>query len=168
MESCRPEKTGRWWCRRSRWIAGDCLGDVQRRVGRGANWFTMNDEEIAGDIAANAAVVLSVDELVARVEAIFLKAGLSADQAAAVARVIGAGERDGAKSHGIYRVEGCLNTVRAGKVAATAIPELQEDGSAIVRVLAGGGFSCAAFEVGLPILAERARRFGLAALVVND
>jgi len=128
----------------------------------------MNDEEIAGDIAADAAVVLSVDELVARVEAIFLKAGLSADQAAAVARVIAAGERDGAKSHGIYRVEGCLNTVRAGKVAATAIPELQDDGSAIVRVLAGGGFSCAAFELGLPILAERARRFGLAALVVND
>jgi delta1-piperideine-2-carboxylate reductase len=111
---------------------------------------------------------LSLEALIARVEAIFLKAGASGDQAAAVARVIAAGERDGAKSHGIYRIEGNLKTMRAGKVNATAIPELQDDGSAVVRVLAGGGFSCAAFELGLPVLADRAGRFGLAAMVVND
>lgn len=111
---------------------------------------------------------LSLETLFARIEAIFVKAGLSADQAAAVARVIAAGERDGAKSHGIYRVEGCLRTLRAGKVNPTAVPQIQDDGSAVLRVLAGGGFSCAAFELGLPMLAERARRSGLAALVVND
>lgn len=111
---------------------------------------------------------LSLETLFARLEAIFRKAGLSADQAAALARVIAAGERDGAKSHGIYRVEGCLKTLRAGKVDPTAVPEVQDDGSAVLRVLAGGGFSCAAFELGLPMLAERARQFGLAALVLND
>lgn len=65
---------------------------------------------------------LPLEALIARVEAIFLNAGLSADQTAAVAGVIVAGERDGAKSHGIYRVEVCLNTLRAGKVSATAVP----------------------------------------------
>src|SRR5262249_55291781 len=111
---------------------------------------------------------LPLEELTARVEAIFLKAGLSADQAAAVAREIAAGERDGAKAHGIYRVEGCLNTLRAGKVSATAVPTVQDNGSPVIQVSAGGGFSCAAFELGFPILAERVRRLGLAALVIND
>jgi delta1-piperideine-2-carboxylate reductase len=82
--------------------------------------------------------------------------------------VIVAGERDGAKSHGIYRVEVCLNTLWAGKVSATAVPKVQDDGSPVLRVSASGGFACAAFELGFPILAERARRFGLAALVIND
>ena len=113
-------------------------------------------------------VTLSVQELTALLESIFLKAGLTADQAIAVARVIAAGERDGAKSHGIYRVLGCLRTLKAGKANATAVPEIEDDGSPILRVLAGGGFSCAAFELGLPVLVERARRHGLAALVIND
>lgn len=104
-----------------------------------------------------------------RVEAILKKAGLNDVQAGAVARVIVAGERDHCKSHGIYRIEGGLRTVKAGKVNPTAVPELiEQEASAIVRVDAKGGFSSTAFELGVPILAERAREFGLAALVVND
>ncbi len=114
------------------------------------------------------AVTMSIEDLDARVGAIFTKAGLSAQQAAAVARVIVAGERDGATSHGVYRIEGCLRTVKAGKVAADAVPELADDGSGVIRVAAGGGFSCAAFELGVPLLADRARGLGIAALVIND
>jgi delta1-piperideine-2-carboxylate reductase len=111
---------------------------------------------------------LSVNALTDKVAAIFVKAGLSADQARAVARVIAAGERDGAKAHGVYRIEGCLDTIRAGKVSTTAVPTVQDDGSPVLRVSAGGGFAQLALELGLPILAERARRFGLAALIVNN
>jgi len=113
-------------------------------------------------------VILSVDALTARIESIFRKAGLTARHAAAVARVIAAGERDGCRSHGIYRIEGCLRTVKAGKVSVYAEPALEDDGSPVLRVAAGGGFSCAAFELGAPVLAERARQFGLAALIIND
>ncbi len=63
--------------------------------------------------------ILSIATLHERVEAIFRKAGLNAIQAAAVARVIVAGERDHCKSHGIYRIEGALRTVKAGKVKQT-------------------------------------------------
>jgi delta1-piperideine-2-carboxylate reductase len=111
---------------------------------------------------------LSIDDLEARVEAIFLNAGLSVDQSGAVARVIVAGERDGAKSHGIFRIECCLDTIRAGKVSATAVPTVHDDGSPILRVSAGGGFAHAALELGLPMLADRVRSTGLAALVIND
>lgn len=112
---------------------------------------------------------LTIAALHARVEAIFLKAGLNAVQAGALARVIVAGERDACKSHGIYRIEGALRTVKAGKVKPDAVPELlSTEGSAIVKVNADGGFANAAFELGLPALAERARRLGIAALVIND
>lgn len=116
----------------------------------------------------NETVVLSIEALSERVETIFRKAGLSSTHATALSRVIVAGERDGCKSHGIYRIEGCLRTLKAGKVSADAEPVLDDDGTAVLRVAAGGGFSCAAFELGAPVLAERAKRLGLAALVIND
>lgn len=112
---------------------------------------------------------LSIAELQARVEAIFRRAGVNAVQSAAVARVITAGERDACKAHGVYRIEGLLRTLKAGKVRGDVEPVLVAgEGAAIVRVDARGGFSNPAFELGLPLLAARAREFGLAALVVND
>ena len=112
---------------------------------------------------------LTIAELHARVEAIFRKGGLNAVQAAALARVIVAGERDACKSHGIYRIEGALRTVKAGKVKPDAVPVLdRNEGSAIVKVDASGGFANPAFELGVPVLAERARKLGIAALVIND
>ncbi|MCS4503365.1 Ldh family oxidoreductase [Arhodomonas aquaeolei] len=112
--------------------------------------------------------VTSIPELTARVEAIFRGAGFSADHADALSRVLVAGERDGCKSHGIYRVEGCLRTLKRGKVVADAVPVVSADDSAIVRVNAAGGFSNAAFEAGLPKLVERTRTLGVAAMVIND
>lgn len=112
--------------------------------------------------------ILSIAELFKQVNQIFLSAGCSEEQAGAIARVIVAGERDGCKSHGIYRVEGCLRTIQAGKVEPDAVPRLEVDDSAIVRVDAQGGFSNAAFELGLPALVTRARELGLAAMVINN
>jgi LDH2 family malate/lactate/ureidoglycolate dehydrogenase len=112
---------------------------------------------------------ISIADLHARVQAIFQRAGMNDVQAAALARVITAGERDACKSHGIYRIEGALRTLKAGKVKGAAIPRLEPgEGSAIVRVDAQGGFANPAFELGLPALAERAQSLGLAALVIND
>jgi LDH2 family malate/lactate/ureidoglycolate dehydrogenase len=114
------------------------------------------------------ALTIPVAGLTSRVAAIFRKAGLSEAQAEAVARIIVAGERDGCRSHGIYRIEGCLRSLRAGKVKPDAEPKVVVDGSALVRVDAGHGFAPLAFEAGLPALVERARALGLAALVIND
>ncbi len=114
------------------------------------------------------AATLSLADLTALVTDILHRAGFAPNQAAALARTIAAGERDACKSHGIYRIEACLRTLKEGKVAADAVPTLTVDDSAIVRVDAMGGFANAAFEAGAPALAERARALGLAALVIND
>ncbi len=111
---------------------------------------------------------MTIDQLTAEVERIFRAAGASDLQARTVAEVIVAGERDGCASHGIYRIEGCLRTIEAGKVDVTATPDLDDDGSAVIRVRANGAYSVAGLAVGLPALAERARQLGLAALVIND
>ncbi len=113
-------------------------------------------------------ITLTSSALFQKVEAIFRGAGLSAMQAGPVAKVIVAGERDACKSHGIYRIEGCLRTLKQGKVNPVAVPELTEDSSAIIRVDARHGFANAAFEMGAPVLADRAKALGLAALVIND
>lgn len=113
--------------------------------------------------------VFTIEALQARVRAILLRAGLNEMQADALGRVIVAGERDACKSHGIYRIEGALRTLKAGKVRGDVTPNLMPgEGGAIVRVDARGGFSNPAFDLGLPVLAQRARELGIAAMVVND
>ena len=101
----------------------------------------------------SASTHLSITALYERVKAILLKAGVNPAQAGAVARVITAGERDACKSHGIYRIEGILRTIKAGKVKLDAVPQLlPHPGTAVLRGNAGGGFANPAFELGLPTL----------------
>lgn len=114
-------------------------------------------------------LTLTFDDLYSRIVSILQHAGMNSVQAEAIGRVIAAGERDGCKSHGIYRIEGVLRTLKAGMVDGTALPVLMPDDSrGIIRVDAKRGFSCPAFELGLPLLADRAHDLGLAAMVVND
>lgn len=112
---------------------------------------------------------ISAEDLQARVEAIFAAAGVNAVQRGAITRAMVAAERDACKSHGIFRIEGLLRTIKAGKVNASAVPSVAPDPApAIVRVNAERGFANAALELGLPLLAERARTQGIAALAIND
>jgi delta1-piperideine-2-carboxylate reductase len=90
-------------------------------------------------------------------------------QSGPVTRVIVAAECDAAKSHGIYRIEGVLRTIKAGKVTPDASPTvLPGSASGIVTVSGGGGFPNPAFELGLTALADGARSCGIAALVTTD
>jgi LDH2 family malate/lactate/ureidoglycolate dehydrogenase len=111
---------------------------------------------------------VSVDALQERVTAIFTRCGVRAPSAEAVAKVIVAGERDNCKSHGIYRIEGCLRVLAAGKVEGGAVPRVHDSGKAVIEVDAGGGFSNPAFDAAVDVLAARARETGLAALVIRD
>jgi delta1-piperideine-2-carboxylate reductase len=111
----------------------------------------------------------TVEALRERILAILHKGGLSDVQAQAVAKVIVAGERDNCKSHGVYRAEAVLRTIKAGKVDPNSVPVIvEQEASAIIKVDAKFGFSNAAFELGLPLLVERAKSHGIAAMVVND
>ena len=60
--------------------------------------------------------------------------GLYAESVEAIARTISSAERDGCQSHGLFRLPGYCNALRAGKCSSTARPEVHDAAQAIVRV----------------------------------
>jgi delta1-piperideine-2-carboxylate reductase len=113
-------------------------------------------------------VNFSIAELFELSNRVLLENGMAPDHACAIARVIVAGQRDECQSHGIYRLIGCVNTLRNGKVVPHARPELTDVTPALVRVNANFGYSQLAFEMGSRVLVQKARRTGIAALVINN
>jgi LDH2 family malate/lactate/ureidoglycolate dehydrogenase len=97
-----------------------------------------------------------------------MRHGLSGDQAEAVSDVIAAGERDECRSHGVYRIPGCVKTIQSPNFNPAAMPEISSSGGPVLRVDARFGFSCLALRRAMPDLVRRAAEFGLAALAVNN
>lgn len=93
--------------------------------------------------------------------------GFSKDHARTIAEVVWAGQRDECHSHGAYRLISCVETMRAGKISPDAVPEVYDHAPGIVRVDAKGAYSLLSFEKGRPLLVEKARRQGIAALAIN-
>lgn len=113
-------------------------------------------------------VTLSLDEVLRLSIDVLEAGGLSPEHARAIAAVVHAGQRDECHSHGVYRLLGCVRSVKEGKVDPHAVPEVVDHAPAVVRVDARYGFSPLAFERGRPLLVEKARRTGLAAMAINN
>ncbi|MGN6270222.1 MAG: Ldh family oxidoreductase [Sphingomonas sp.] len=115
----------------------------------------------------DAPLFLSFDELADLSRRILRRHGLSPDHVEAVTRTIVAGERDGCASHGAYRLIVCAATLATGKVTPDAEPVVIDAAPALTRVDARGGYAQLAFERGLPLLVDKARASGIAALAIN-
>lgn len=111
-------------------------------------------------------VRFSLEQVHALATEIFLAHGVSEEQTRAVADTVTAAERDGCKSHGLFRVPGYMKSVASGKVNVTAVPLVSELAPAIVRVDGSGGFAPLALQVGRGPLIEKARSQGIAALSI--
>ena len=94
--------------------------------------------------------------------------GLYAESVEAVAKTITAAERDGCKSHGLFRLPGYCNALRANKADRTARPRVIDAAPAVVRVDACGGLAPYALEAGIPELEVKARQCGVATLAVTN
>ncbi|MEE4279969.1 MAG: Ldh family oxidoreductase [Halieaceae bacterium] len=113
-------------------------------------------------------VHLSIREIFELVEAVLLANGCDAPNAAAVARTVSSAERDGAVSHGMFRVPGYVVALRNGRVRGDAEPDVQQPTRAFVRVDAKHGFAPLALERGIPELARAAHELGIAVMTVID
>ena len=69
-------------------------------------------------------VTLELDEVRALTIRCLESNGCDAANAAAVADVLHAAERDGAKSHGLFRLPGYVKSLRSGKVNGHATPRV--------------------------------------------
>ncbi|HDJ1438774.1 TPA: Ldh family oxidoreductase [Serratia rubidaea] len=114
-----------------------------------------------------ASVRLTLDQAYHLAQRALSSNGFSAEHADAVAQNVTAGERDGCASHGLYRILGCVHSLRMGKVSADAEPELIDSAPAIMRVNAHGAFSLVAYRRALPAFVDKVKRNGIAALAIN-
>lgn len=112
-------------------------------------------------------VTLSLAEVQALSLKVLTRHGLSDAHARAIAEVITQGQRDECHSHGVYRLLGCVRSVREGKVDPLAEPSLRPISAGVLEVDAHYGYSLLAFQTGLPLLAEKARSQGLAAMAIK-
>ena len=112
--------------------------------------------------------MIATDEARALGESLLLAAGYSEDHARTITDCVVRAQMDECHSHGLYRLISCLDLIERGKVDPAATPVVEDRAPAIVRVDARRGVSLAAFEAGLPVLTQKARQSGIAALAINN
>ncbi len=94
------------------------------------------------------------------------RAGCDRDNAQAVAGVMSRAERDGAASHGLFRLPGYLASLHSGKVDGHARPGVVSLAPSVVRVDGHGGFAPLAMQQARLSIGPLARTQGLAAAAV--
>ncbi|MGR3985027.1 MAG: Ldh family oxidoreductase [Gammaproteobacteria bacterium] len=92
--------------------------------------------------------------------------GCNDANADAIAASVSKAERDGAKSHGLFRIPGYVAALRSGKVNGAAAPRIETLSAGALRVDADGGFAPLALQCGIAPLARAAKTAGAAALGV--
>ncbi|QUS56572.1 Ldh family oxidoreductase [Pseudovibrio brasiliensis] len=113
-------------------------------------------------------VTLSLKEAYELSLSVLQNNGFNEDHARSIADVICACQLDDCHSHGLYRLLVCSDTIRAGHVNGEAGVTLTEPSQASVRADAQGGYSLVAFEKARPLLIQKAKQMGIAALAINN
>jgi len=112
--------------------------------------------------------ILTVGDIEALIGDVFLRIGLTADAAAAMARSVSAAETAGLRRVGLGLMPQIVEHLRCGRVCIDAAPRLSETAPAGLTVDADGGFACPALELGLQALCNRAQAQGIAVLSVTN
>lgn len=113
--------------------------------------------------------VMSETELVDLVSHIFRVNGMSAENATVIARICAAAERDGAKSHGLFRVPGYVADLRSGWVDGRSVPVVDADrNAAVVRVDARNGYAQVALGAAREQTIDKARKTGACVIAIRD
>ncbi|WP_028605853.1 Ldh family oxidoreductase [Ottowia thiooxydans] len=113
-------------------------------------------------------VCLALDDVFGLSVRVLREHGMSLAHAEAVARVITAGERDECYSHGIYRLLITTHTLSNSSISRDALPVMRDRTPALVGVDAQFAYSPLSFEMGSEVLIEKARKTGIAAMVINN
>jgi len=112
-------------------------------------------------------VRIAYDELVGLLKAIFLRHGCSERIAALLAENMAGAERDGAHSHGIFRIKGNLASLATGWVDGRAEPVLADVAPGMLRADGRNGFSLPVMDMARGPLIAKARANGIAMLSVR-
>jgi delta1-piperideine-2-carboxylate reductase len=79
-----------------------------------------------------------------------------------------ASERDGSLSHGLLRLPGYVATLKSGWVDGRAVPVVIDAAPGLVATDAADGFAQPALHASAPLLRDKARHQGIAAVAIRD
>ena len=88
--------------------------------------------------------------------------------ASAIATTVSNAERDGSESHGLFRIPGYVSSMRSGKVNGKSDPTPETLTPAVIRMNGDNGYTPLAIERGVPLLAEAAKTYGIAAMPITN
>lgn len=111
---------------------------------------------------------IALAELEALLKQVFERHGTSPSVAAALAHNCALAQRDGAESHGVFRVPGYLSTLASGWVNGHAVAQVEDVAPGYVAVDAGNGFAQPALDAARALLIDKARRNGIALLAIRN
>jgi delta1-piperideine-2-carboxylate reductase len=107
-------------------------------------------------------------ELAALIASVFERHGTSTQVASILADNIACAQGDGSDSHGVFRVPGYLSTLASAWVDGRAVPVVSDMAPGYVSVDACNGFAQPALEAARELLADKARRNGIALLAIHN
>ncbi|HQQ70586.1 MAG TPA: Ldh family oxidoreductase [Alicycliphilus sp.] len=108
------------------------------------------------------------DTLRATLARIFERHGTSAHVAAILADNCASAERDGAHSHGVFRIPGYLSTLASGWVDGHAVPQVRDMAPGFLSVDARNGYAQPAYMAAYDALVAKARSNGIALLAIHN
>lgn len=111
-------------------------------------------------------VELTVAEIHQLAHDVLIANGCDVDNAVAIATTVSTAERDGSESHGLFRIPGYVGSIKSGKVNGKANPTSETLTPAVIRMNGDNGYTPLAIERGVPLLAEAAKTFGIAAMPI--
>lgn len=108
---------------------------------------------------------LELEELICR---IFIRHGMAEHNAKPIAAVVRQAEQDASPSHGVFRVPAYVETLKSGAVNGHAMPKVVDQANSVVRVDADNGFAQPALQAAKPLVLQKAKANGLAALAIHN
>lgn len=94
--------------------------------------------------------------------------GCDHENSSAIAEVVTAAERDGCRSHGLFRVPGYVTSLRNRKVNGCARPSICQNSASVTKIDGYRGYAPLALKVGLSRVLEGAKEQPISALCITN
>ena len=113
-------------------------------------------------------ISLSLDEIYDLAKKTLLFNGCDEENASALSDIIMNAERDGATSHGLFRLPSYIASLKSKKVDGKSRPEVKKISPSVIKVLGNSAFAPMVLKVGLPELIKLAKETGVAVLSITN
>lgn len=117
---------------------------------------------------ADAVVHVAFADLVALLKSIFLAYGAPEALAERLATNCATAERDGAHSHGVFRMAAYASTLKSGYVDPHAVPAVEDASPSLIRIDARNGFAQVGLAAAAPLAKAKARATGICLVAMRD